>query len=238
MKNKNSLAKITLENREGRIMARRTIKIPQKSSKDIEMSESEKLDDIISSIDSIQGKQHTMTSASSSFSVTKILIGFAFISIIALGILSLGNYQLTQPNPSGSSISDHLNFAFELVDGKEVMLSDYAGDPIILDLMATWCGPCKTQLGELTSLQSSFPNVQIISVSIDPDFDTISKLTQYKNDNHITWTVGRDITQAGKEAFSASSIPTVAFINSAGKLKQINNGVVFYDTLVDWINSG
>ncbi|MFX0210132.1 MAG: TlpA family protein disulfide reductase [Candidatus Hodarchaeota archaeon] len=63
-------------------------------------------------------------------------------------------------------------------------------------------------------------------------------MTEYKNDNGITWTVGRDTTQAGKEKFSATSIPTVAFINSAGKLKQINNGVVFYETLVDWITAG
>jgi thiol-disulfide isomerase/thioredoxin len=220
-------------------MARRTIKIPQKSSKEPYKSENEKLDDIISSIDSIQGKQRQMaSSSSSSFSLPKIIIIVAFFSIISLGILSLGNYQFTQPSPSGTSLSDELNFSIELLNGEVVMLSDYGGDPIVLDLMATWCGPCKTQLGELASLQSSFPDVQILSVSVDPDFDSISKLTQYKNDNGITWTVGRDTTKAGQDKFSATSIPTVAFINSAGKLKHINNGVVYYDTLVQWINDG
>lgn len=236
--------KIILENSEDGIMARRTIKIPQKISKEKEMSESEKLEDIVSSLDSIQGKQHKMSSAPPSFSVTKAIMGIAFISIITLGVLSLGTYQQLQPNLSGSTISDEINFSFELLNGKEVMLSDYAGNPIILDLMATWCAPCKTQVVELKSLQSSFSNVQIISVTIDPSSDSISKLTQYKNDNGMTWTVGRDINQTGKEAFSATLIPTVAFINSAGNLKHINNGVVdptgvvFYDKLVDWINSG
>ncbi|MFW9906102.1 MAG: TlpA family protein disulfide reductase [Candidatus Thorarchaeota archaeon] len=219
-------------------MARRTLKIPQKSSKEVKMSESEKIDDIITSIDSIQGKQPKMSSASSSFSLTKIVMIIAFFSIISLGVLSLGNYQLTQPTSTGSSISDKLNFSFELLNGEEVMLSDYAGDPIILDLMATWCSPCKTQLGELASFQSSHPEVQILSISIDPSFDSIGKLTEYKKDNGITWTIGRDTTQAGKEKFSATSIPTVAFINSAGRLKQKSYGVVFYNTLVDWINAG
>jgi len=223
-------------------MARRTIKIPQKSSKEPYVSESEKLDDIISSIDSIQGKQRQMASSSSSFSLSKIIVIVAFFSIISLGVLSLGNYQFTQPSPSGTSLSDELNFSFELLNGEVVMLSDYAGDPIILDLMATWCGPCKTQLGELASLQSNFPDVQILSVSVDPDFDSISKLTQYKSDNGITWIVGRDTTKAGQEKFSATSIPTVAFINSAGTLKHINDGklgpfgVVYYETLVQWLN--
>jgi len=219
-------------------MARRTIKIPRKSSKEPQMSESEKLDDIISSIDSIQGKQRQMASSSSSFSLPKVILIVAFFSIISLGILSLGNYQFTQPSPSGTSLSDELNFSFELLNGEVVMLSDYAGDPIVLDLMATWCVPCKTQIGELASVQSSFPDVQIISVSIDASSDSVTKLTEYKNANGITWIVGRDTTQAGQEKFSATSIPTVAFINSAGKLKHINNGVVYYDTLVQWINEG
>ncbi|MFX0122231.1 MAG: TlpA family protein disulfide reductase [Candidatus Hodarchaeota archaeon] len=225
-------------------MARRTIKIPQKSSKEIEMSESEKLEGIISSIDSIQGKQHRMTSTSSSFSVTKIIMVFAFISIITLGILSLGNYQVTQPNLSDATIFDKLNFSFELLNGKDVMLSDYAGDPIILDFMATWCSPCKTQVGELKTLHTDYPSVQIISVTTDPSYDSISRLTQYVNDNGISWTVGRDINKTGESKFSVTLLPTVAFIDSSGKLKHVNNGVVdpvgvvFYTTLVDWINSG
>ncbi|UCG04022.1 MAG: TlpA family protein disulfide reductase [Candidatus Heimdallarchaeota archaeon] len=219
-------------------MARRTIKIPQKQSKELEMSESKKVSDIISSIDSIQGKQQKMSSTSSSIPITKIILAFAFLSIISLGVFSLGNYQLAQSNPTEGNISDKLNFSFELLNGEMVMLSDYAGKPIILDLMATWCVPCKTQIGELKTLRMNYPSVEIVSVSIDPSYDSISKLTEYKNDNGITWTVGRDTTQAGKEKFSATSIPTVAFINSAGKLKQINQGVVFYDTLVDWITSG
>lgn len=218
-------------------MARRAIKIPQKSSKEIEVSDSEKLEDIISSIDSIQGKQHKMSSASPSFSVTKVIMVFAFISIITLGVLSLGNYQLTQPDLRGGTISAELDFTFQLLNGENVYLSDYAGKPILLDLMGTQCPPCTTQIGELKTLHSNFPNVQILSVSV-ADYDSITSLSQYKNLHGMTWPVGLDTTHAGREAFSASSIPTIAFINSAGTLKQHEHGLTVYDTLVDWIKSG
>lgn len=219
-------------------MARRNIKIPQKDSKGIERSQGEELNDIISSLDSIQGKHRKISpEKSNSVSKTKVIMVLAFISIVTLGLLSLGSYPQIQPNSTEKTISE-LDFKFQLLDGSEVMLSDYAGDPIILDLMATWCGPCKTQITELRALHSSFPNVQIISVSIDPDYDDITKLAQYKEDNSMTWIVGRDINREGKEAFSADYIPTVAFISSAGTLRQYSQMVVSYDTLVDWINSG
>ena len=41
-----------------------------------------------------------------------------------------------------------------------------------------------------------------------------------------------------KEYSSQIKNKSASIINSAGKLEQKNNGVVFYDTLVDWINSG
>lgn len=165
----------------------------------------------------------------------------AFFAIITLGLLSLGSYPQTQPNSPENTLSAELDFKFQLLNGNEVMLSDYTGDPIILDLMATWCGPCKTQIPELKTLQSSYPHVRILSVSTDLD-DSITVLTKYKADNDMTWTIGRDISQKGIEIFTPSgrlqSIPTVAFINSAGKLRQLNQGVVYYNTLVDWINKG
>jgi len=219
-------------------MARRTTKLPQKNSEETEMSQSEKLNDIISSLDTIQGKHHKMSSTQSpSISVTKIIMVLAFFSIVTLGVLSLGTYPQTQPNPKGGTISAELDFKFQFLDGQKASLSDYAGKPILLDLMGTQCAPCKTQIGELKTIHSNFPNVQILSISV-ADYDSLSILSEYKNLHGITWTIGLDINHTGREAFSATSIPTVAFINSAGILKQHEYGVVYYNTLADWINSG
>lgn len=221
-------------------MARRTLKITPKQQKSDMITQTESLDEVLSSIDSIQAKRREVTPKTpSSVPIGKIILAIVFVSIVGLGFLSLGNLS---SNPSSDTLGDSLankyDFKIQLLDETEVMLSDYVGQPIILDLMATWCAPCKTQLPELKSLQSNFPNVQIVSVSISLDTDDISKLTQYKEDNNMNWIVGRDITQKGAQAFSANYIPTLAFINSEGIVKQQYSGVVYYETLVDWINSG
>lgn len=219
-------------------MARRTIKIPQKGSKGTDMSQVEKANDIISSLDSIQGKQKKLAPIKPvSIPKTKIIVVFAFFSIIILGILSLGNFPQTQPQ-SIESIYEELDFKFQLLNGNEVNLSDYGGAPIVLDLMAIDCEACKIQIQELKSLQMTHPQVQIITVSVDTYSDTISRLASYVDENDLTWTVGRDINQEGREAFSVNFIPTMAFINSAGIERHRNVGVVYYDTLVDWVKSG
>ncbi len=224
------------------ILPRRRLKITPKQQKTDKITQTESLNEVLSSIDSIQTKRRETTPQTpSSVPTGKIILVVIFISIVGLGFLSLGNLENTS-NPSseipGSSLAEQYDFKIQLLDETEVMLSDYVGDPIILDLMATYCEPCKTQIGYLQDLQSNFPNIRVISVSIAPDYDDISKLTKYKEDNDMNWIVGRDITQNGAKAFSANYIPTLAFINSAGTVKQYNQGVVEYNTLVAWINTG
>lgn len=213
-------------------MVRRTIKIPQKEYNDNKMSKEEKLDDVLTTLDSIRSK-HQDTSPSNSFPIIKVVIAGTFISIIILGIFSLGN--LSQEANNENSITGSLDFKIQLLNSSEVMLSDFLGEPIFLDFMTSWCESCKTQNEELIAFQADYTNVRIISVSIDLD-DSITQLINYKNNYGITWTMGRDITREGAKIFSVQYIPTVAFIDSAGKLRHLKTGVAFYDTIVEWFN--
>jgi thiol-disulfide isomerase/thioredoxin len=37
-------------------------------------------------------------------------------------------------------------------DGREVALSDYVGRPLLVNLWATWCAPCKAEMPTLDAL--------------------------------------------------------------------------------------
>lgn len=223
-------------------MSRKRITIPPKVEKDSVKTQDEKIGEVLTSLDTIQAKQHhTSFNNSSNISLTKILGVSAFIIIIVFGLMSLTNppQQNTNPstpsNPVEGSISDALDFKIQLLDSSEVMLSDYTGSPILLDLFATWCQPCIQQISYFQEVRKDFPNVKIISVTVDLN-DDIPTLTQFKANHNMDWVVGRDITRDGGRIFSANYIPTLAFINSEGTLKHWEQGVTPYSTLKAWIN--
>ncbi|MFX0171703.1 MAG: TlpA family protein disulfide reductase [Candidatus Hodarchaeota archaeon] len=222
-------------------MPRKRFSVPPDEENERLKTQDEKIDEVLSSLDNIQTKQRQNSFDSpQSTSLTKIIGISTFILIIAFGIIiSLNNTPIQEntnsDNPVEGSIFESLDFKIELLDGSNVNLSDYAGNPIILDLFATWCQPCIQQISYLHDVRENFPNVKIISVTVDLN-DDIHTLTQFKADHNMDWVVGRDITRKGAQIFSVNSIPTIAFISSEGTLKHWENEVTSYSTLKAWIN--
>ncbi|MFA5849858.1 MAG: TlpA disulfide reductase family protein [Bacteroidales bacterium] len=66
-----------------------------------------------------------------------------------------------------------LNFTFDDKKHKKVNLSDFRGKYVVIDIWATWCGPCKYQIPFLVKMEKAFhgKNVQFISVSVDKPQD-------------------------------------------------------------------
>ena len=57
--------------------------------------------------------------------------------------------------------------AFVDADGKPVKLADFRGRYVLVNLWATWCGPCITELPELAKLNAELPQDRVTVVPID-----------------------------------------------------------------------
>jgi len=69
----------------------------------------------------------------------------------------------------GNPASD---LTFTKLDGNTVKLSDYKGKVIVLDLWATWCGPCMAEKPFFEALEKKYhdnDNIELISLSIDKE---------------------------------------------------------------------
>jgi thiol-disulfide isomerase/thioredoxin len=53
--------------------------------------------------------------------------------------------------------------------GKPVTLADFKGQVVVLNLWATWCGPCKVEMPTLARLQAAYAGkpVKVVAVSTD-----------------------------------------------------------------------
>jgi thiol-disulfide isomerase/thioredoxin len=64
------------------------------------------------------------------------------------------------------------------IDGKSLKLSDYNGKVLIVNMWATWCGPCRQEMPELIKLHKDYKSrgLEVIGLATeqnDADLDTV-----------------------------------------------------------------
>jgi thiol-disulfide isomerase/thioredoxin len=73
-----------------------------------------------------------------------------------------------------------------LLDGKPFDIKSQKGSVILLNVWATWCGPCRFEIPELQALQQKYEGrgFKVVGVSVD---DTgVAGVQQFVKDNKIT----------------------------------------------------
>ena len=79
-----------------------------------------------------------------------------------------------------------LNFEGTTVDGKTMKFSDFKGKVVLVDVWATWCGPCKKEIPSLKQLEEEMhgKEVAFISYSVDKPKD-LEKWKKFVEDEKL-----------------------------------------------------
>ena len=100
--------------------------------------------------------------------------------------------------PVGSPAPD---FTVELFDGTRFRLSDHLGDdgrPVVLNLWASWCLPCRAEMPELDEAARAHPEVLFLGVAVDDTRRAAEAFADYgAGPNHVLPTGGGARYQAG-----------------------------------------
>lgn len=150
-------------------------------------------------------------------------------------VLSFAPSPATNTEGTELSIEDEINMKFETLNGTQLDLASFKGQTLILDLFATWCVPCEQQAQILRQFSTVHPDVTIISISVDPSYDTRERLTDYKNKTKIDWLFARDTIGQGDAMFDTSQLPTVVHIGTDGYQKNIKHSVAGFTELEGWV---
>ncbi len=62
-----------------------------------------------------------------------------------------------------------LNTDLQLLGGKTLKLSDYSGKAVVINLFATWCGPCRFESPDLAKLHQEFKDRGLVVIELSTE---------------------------------------------------------------------
>ena len=104
---------------------------------------------------------------------------------VAPGSAPAGNTAAHAQYPTGRLDRSHRgtpapNAVFEGADGRPMRLSSFRGRPLLVNLWATWCGPCVVEMPSLDTLALRQPDGQGLQViAISQDMEGRQKVTDF-----------------------------------------------------------
>ena len=117
-----------------------------------------------------------------------------------------------------------VDFSFPDVNGKIVSLSDFQGKIVLLDIWATWCGPCREQLPYLKKLEEEMQGTDLVvigvSTDVRKDYDKWEKMVESGEVAGIQLFAdgGRQL----KADYKVNGIPRFIVFDRQGKVYEVN----------------
>ncbi|VEJ44551.1 TlpA disulfide reductase family protein [Bartonella vinsonii] len=83
------------------------------------------------------------------------------------------------------TLLDMKELSFQDIQGKDYKLNDFTGKPMLINLWAIWCAPCRTEMPELAQLKRELggENFDVIAINIDKTASP-EKIQKFLQDIH------------------------------------------------------
>ncbi len=148
----------------------------------------------------------------------------AVIALLGFGLLSKGSAKISVGDP----VPDR---SLPLLGGAgEGSIADHRGEWVLVNLWASWCGPCREEAPELERWwrRHRGENVTVLGINVqDNSEDALDFLEQ----SGATYPQLRSVGDERSEAFGSTGVPENFLVDPRGRLALIWRGVVDRDFL-------
>jgi glutathione peroxidase-family protein len=88
--------------------------------------------------------------------------------------------------------SNVLESELKAVNGAPIKLSDYSGKVLLVNLWATWCGPCRLEVPELVKLHKEYRSqgLEMVGLSTENPISSAESVREFVHDFNVDYRIG------------------------------------------------
>ena len=124
------------------------------------------------------------------------------------------------------------DIAVVTLDGSPASLRAESGTPVVLNLWATWCPPCRREMPVFENAVQAYPGVRFVLLNQGEDAATVSDYLD-REGLHLHAQVLLDLHSLAMPATNTRGLPTTLFFDADGHLVDTHMGELTRASLAD-----
>ena len=115
------------------------------------------------------------------------------------------------------------DFQLPNLEGQSISLSDFRGNPVLINFWASWCYPCIYEMPFIQEVYEEWSGQGLVVLAINKG-ESLSTVNDFLQSGNFSFPVLLDINQYVALEYNAWSIPTTFFIDKDGIIQAIKVG--------------
>lgn len=108
-----------------------------------------------------------------------------------------------------------------MLDESALKIADLKGKTVLVNLWATWCGPCRREIPHLVELQTKYADRGLEVLGLDVDPESKEEVEDYVRQMKINYKIGwakEELSRSIASLTKMNGIPQTILINRHGEL--------------------
>src|SRR5260370_5942182 len=152
----------------------------------------------------------------------------AVLVLVALAACSReGDVSLAaaRPKPKPAAVASQTGtgevmpaYSAKLLDGKSFDVAAEKGNVVLLNVWATWCGPCRFETPELQAIHEKYDarGLKVVGVSVDEGGD--AEVKKFIDENKVTYPIAVDAEGRVASVLRTTLLPTSVMIGRDARI--------------------
>ena len=115
------------------------------------------------------------------------------------------------------------DFSLKSDSGKNLKLSEYRGDVVMINFWASWCGPCRQEMPLLEELYQEYEPLGFTILGVNVEEDS-AKAKNLLKDIPVSFPVLFDNTSKVSKLYDVIAMPSTVLVDRDGNMRYLHRG--------------
>jgi len=115
------------------------------------------------------------------------------------------------------------DFTLRTMGGPNMRLAEQRGRVVMINFWATWCGPCRQEMPQLSKLYDKYRGSGFVLMGVNVD-DDVRNATEVAAKLAVSFPVLLDTDKAVSKLYDLSTMPSTVLVDRDGKVRYLHRG--------------